>query len=104
MASDTHCMFIQILAATDHLEFLVNSESAYLPERLEQGRTGVDFIINPIEGAYFLNNTEIQKILQLPLHGLKGKTDLVHDLSLVKLLAGPADEEGQNSCPRDRPK
>ena len=87
-----------------NLRFLFNGESADLSERLEKRRTRIDFIINPIEGAYFFNNAEIQKILQFPLHGLKRKTDLVHDLSLVKPLAGPADEEGQNSCPRDRPK
>jgi hypothetical protein len=86
------------------LGFLSNGESTYLSERFEKRRTRIDFIIDPIEGAYFLNNAEIHKILQFPLHGLKRKTDFVHDLSLVKRLAGPADEEGQNSCPGDRPK
>ena len=78
---------------------MFNSESAYLPERFEKRRTRIDFIIDPIQGACFFDNPEIQKILQFPLYGLKRKPDLVHDLSLVKRLAGPADEEGQNSCP-----
>jgi hypothetical protein len=76
------------------LELLLNGESTYLPERLVKRRTRIDFIIDPIEGAYFFDNPEIQKILQFPLHGLKRKPDLVHDLSLVKALAGSPNEEG----------
>jgi len=63
---------------------LFNRESAYLPERLEQGRNGVDFIIDPVQGAHFFNDTKIRKILQFPLHGLKRNTDLVHDLPPVE--------------------
>jgi len=46
-----------------NLRFLFNGESADLSERLEKRRTRIDFIINPIEGAYFFNNAKIHKIL-----------------------------------------
>jgi hypothetical protein len=99
MATTTSHQIAPILAVTDRLELLPDDESTYLPERLEKRGTRVDFIIDLIEGAYFFDNPEIQKILQFPLHGLKWKPDLVHDLSLVKALAGSPNEEGQNSCP-----
>ena len=39
MAATTHGKILPNLAATDHLELLLNGESAYLPERLEKRRT-----------------------------------------------------------------
>ena len=68
-------------------------------ERLVQRVTHVDLIINPVTGLYPLEDSESYKIPQFSLHGLKRKTDLVHDLPLIKPPAWRANQKGKNSHP-----
>ena len=46
-----------------NLNFLLNGEFTDLFKRFVKGGICVNFIIDPIEGAYFFNNPKIHKIL-----------------------------------------
>ncbi len=63
-----------------------------------------DLIINPLTHALPSEDSQVHKVSEFSLNGLKGKAGFMNDLPLIKGLMKAAKEQGQYPCPGDRAK